>query len=125
MAFVDKVKSVKDVLSAIKKHKKIFNVVEEMIILAKMLDVEVLGSVSGRRNDETDIFSSSQTVGVTYELRFYVKRDGRSFEEKIMFNYVEGQLNSVETYSYPFTLDKTSNIRQAHKHLESFKRIFY
>jgi hypothetical protein len=116
----EKEKRIKSVLSAIKKHKKILSVVEEILVLSKMLNVEVLGRTHGEL-----IYNGETITEVVYELIFYVEKDGRKFEEKIVFSYRQNTLYSVETFIYPFDLQKTLNKSEFVDLLNDFKKIFY
>jgi hypothetical protein len=120
MTVMDKEKRVNDVLRVVRKNKKISVVVDEIMVLAKMLGVDVVGRTHGEL-----IYDGESKAQVTYELRFHVERDGRTFEEKIVFAYRDNKLYSVETFIYPFTLQKTLDIKKSHEFLESFKKIFH
>ncbi len=120
MLLAEKEKRIKSVLSAIKKHKKILSVVEEILVLSKMLNVEVLGRTHGEL-----IYNGETITEVVYELIFYVEKDGRKFEEKIVFSYRQNTLYSVETFIYPFDLQKTLNKSEFVDLLNDFKKIFY
>lgn len=120
MTVVDKEKRVKSVLSAIKKNKKILSVVEEILVLAKMLGIEV----SGRTHGEL-IYDGETKTEVTYELSFYVEKNGRKFEEKICFAYRSSKLYSVETFIYPFDLQTTLDKSKVINLLNDFKKIFH
>jgi hypothetical protein len=115
----DKDKRIKSVLSAIKKHKKILPVVEEILVLAKMLDIDVLGRTHGEL-----IYDGETLTEVSYELVFYVERDGRKFEEKIVFAYRHNKFYSFETFIYTFDLQKTLDKSQVVNLLNDFKKIF-
>ena len=96
MSVVDKVSRI---LNAIKKYKKIFKVVEEVVVMAKMLDIDVVGAVRG--GVVVDKVTQKELTEVNYELWFTVEKEGKKVTEKIVFIYREGGLYCVQIIVYP------------------------
>ena len=117
---VDKLKPIKDVLNGIKKNKKILSTVEEIIVLARMLNVEVFGTVNGYGLFDYNI--SNNKSEVKYELRFHVNRGDRIFEEKISFFYRNNKMHRAESLIYPFDYRSEYNEKNIVELLNDFKK---
>jgi hypothetical protein len=118
MALIGNEKQVRDVLNGIKRNKKILSVVEEILVLAKMVDIGFSGTVSGYSLFDYDENNKSE---VAYDLRFYSDKHDRKLDKRITFFYRNNKIHRVETFIYPFDYKKQSEMNKVIELLNTFK----
>ncbi len=83
----------------LKRNKKILSVVEEILVIANMLDFEIEGSIRGGIVD--DGLMMQKVSEVKYELCFTKEINDRKITEKLIFVYRNTNFHHVQVICYP------------------------